>query len=128
MLAIGTRTSSSNCSQLGSLSVTVTTHLTFNACRSVKSESELLNVDESEILENLRRETVSAVKRITIRREGKVINTVLLILTFDSPSLPSHIRAGYLNCPVRPYRILYLLESDIFNCNRDRQSGREGIP
>ncbi|XP_067126078.1 uncharacterized protein [Centruroides vittatus] len=46
---------------------------------------------------------VTAVRRISIRRDGKLIPTKHLILTFGKPTLPSFVTAGYLRCPVRPY-------------------------
>ncbi|KFM68503.1 hypothetical protein X975_09519, partial [Stegodyphus mimosarum] len=38
-----------------------------------------------------------------MRREGQLIDTKHVILTFKSPDLPKNIKAGYLNCPVCPY-------------------------
>ncbi|GFV64270.1 uncharacterized protein TNCV_4087151 [Trichonephila clavipes] len=49
------------------------------------------------------RSKVCAVRRITIRRDGQVVNTKHLILTFACPDLPQFITAGYLRCSVRPY-------------------------
>ncbi|GFU88375.1 hypothetical protein TNCV_791411, partial [Trichonephila clavipes] len=44
----------------------------------------------------------SEVRRITIRRDGQVLNTKHLILTFSTPELPQSVKAAYLHCPVRP--------------------------
>ncbi|KFM64484.1 hypothetical protein X975_15444, partial [Stegodyphus mimosarum] len=38
-----------------------------------------------------------------MRKEGQLIGTKHVILTFNSPDLPKSIKAGYLNCRVRPY-------------------------
>ncbi|GFT50093.1 CCHC-type domain-containing protein [Trichonephila clavipes] len=46
---------------------------------------------------------VCDVRRITIRRDGQVLNTKHLILTFSTPELPQSVKAAYLHCPVRPY-------------------------
>ncbi|GFW48446.1 uncharacterized protein TNCV_1110051 [Trichonephila clavipes] len=46
---------------------------------------------------------VCNVRRITIRRDGQVLNTKHLILTFSTPELPQSVKAAYLHCPVRPY-------------------------
>ncbi|XP_023211414.1 uncharacterized protein LOC111614267 [Centruroides sculpturatus] len=43
---------------------------------------------------------VTAVRRILIRRDGKLIPTKHLILTFNKPTLPSSVVVGYLCCPV----------------------------
>ncbi|GBL78450.1 hypothetical protein AVEN_42943-1 [Araneus ventricosus] len=41
-------------------------------------------------------------RRILIRRDGQFLPKKHL-LTFQSPNLPDSIKAGYINCPVRPY-------------------------
>ncbi|GFU62286.1 uncharacterized protein TNCV_2108591 [Trichonephila clavipes] len=71
--------------------------------RGVISESDLLCTSEAEILEGLSDQGVTQVRRITILRESKRLPTKHLILTFNSPKLPSTIKAGYLNCRIRPY-------------------------
>jgi hypothetical protein len=91
------------CSALGQLPVSVSPHGALNFSRGVISEPDLLYTPESEILENLSKQNVSAVRRITVRRDGEVTPTKHLILTFNTPSLPTHIIAGYLRCPVRIY-------------------------
>ncbi|GFX25507.1 putative RNA-directed DNA polymerase from transposon X-element [Trichonephila clavipes] len=48
-------------------------------------------------------QNVSQVRRITIRRDGQVLKTKHLILTFATPDLPQSVKVAYLHCPVRPY-------------------------
>ncbi|KAM7288070.1 hypothetical protein ISCGN_031759 [Ixodes scapularis] len=84
-------------------SVTVTPHRTLNTVRGVISEEDLLDVSEDEILEGLRNSGVIAVKRIILRREGQEIPSKHLILSFERHCLPATVKAGYLNCRVRPY-------------------------
>ncbi|GFX24518.1 uncharacterized protein TNCV_2107011 [Trichonephila clavipes] len=43
------------------------------------------------------------VRRITIKKDTAVIPTQHIILTFSSPTIPHTIKAGYLNCKIRPY-------------------------
>ncbi|GBL82177.1 hypothetical protein AVEN_252371-1 [Araneus ventricosus] len=43
------------------------------------------------------------VRRITIRRDGKLLETKHLILTFNSPKSPESIKAGYIKLPVKPF-------------------------
>ncbi|GFY03547.1 putative RNA-directed DNA polymerase from transposon BS [Trichonephila clavipes] len=43
------------------------------------------------------------VRRYTIKKNTTVFPTKHLILTFNSPNLPTSIKAGYLNCKIRPY-------------------------
>ncbi|GFY26334.1 putative RNA-directed DNA polymerase from transposon X-element [Trichonephila clavipes] len=88
---------------LANIPITVLPHANLNSSRGVISESDLYNVPEQEILEGLQDQKVCAVRRITIRRDGQVVNTKHLILTFACPDLPQFITAGYLCCSVRPY-------------------------
>ncbi|GFT74265.1 uncharacterized protein TNCV_5034661 [Trichonephila clavipes] len=67
----------------------------------------------------MRDQKVCAVRRITIRKDGQVLNTKHLILSFSTPGLPQFVKMAYLRCPVREY-ILNPLRC--FNCQRSRQS------
>ncbi|GFS93549.1 hypothetical protein TNCV_87211 [Trichonephila clavipes] len=60
-----------------------------------------LNVSNEEILENMRDQKVCAVRRITIRKDGQVLNTKHLILTFSTPDLPQFVKMAYHRCPGR---------------------------
>ncbi|GFY09423.1 uncharacterized protein TNCV_1942331 [Trichonephila clavipes] len=60
--------------------LTVTPHKSLNSCRGVISEPDLLYASEGEILEGL-----------------------FLTRVLPSPKLPTTIKAGYLNCKIRPY-------------------------
>ncbi|GFS65278.1 putative RNA-directed DNA polymerase from transposon X-element [Trichonephila clavipes] len=68
-----------------------------------KLRSDLLSSSEAEILEGLSDQGVTQVKRISVKKDSSLFPTKNLILTFNSPKLPSNIKAGYLNCKVRPY-------------------------
>ncbi|GFS86900.1 putative RNA-directed DNA polymerase from transposon X-element [Trichonephila clavipes] len=46
---------------------------------------------------------VIQVRIITLKKDHTNIPTKHPILTFNSPKLPSTIKAGYLNCKIRPY-------------------------
>ncbi|GFW27607.1 uncharacterized protein TNCV_4283081 [Trichonephila clavipes] len=83
--------------------VTITPHKTLNFCRGVISELDLLNIPDSEILEGFSDHCVIQVRRINIKKDSTVFLTKHLILTFNNPKLPSTIKAGYLNCKIRPY-------------------------
>ncbi|GFX19433.1 uncharacterized protein TNCV_3050911 [Trichonephila clavipes] len=74
-----------------------------NSCRGVISEPDLLCSSEAEILEGLSDQGVTQVRRIKIKKDSSLSPTKHLILTFNSPKLPSTIKAGYLNCKIRPY-------------------------
>ncbi|GFV98166.1 uncharacterized protein TNCV_4449231 [Trichonephila clavipes] len=81
----------------------ISPHKTLNSCRGVISEPDLLTTPESEILYGFSDQGVIQVRRITIKRDTLIIPTKHIILTFNSPKLPTTIKAVYLNCKIRPY-------------------------
>ncbi|GFV29865.1 putative RNA-directed DNA polymerase from transposon BS [Trichonephila clavipes] len=83
--------------------VNVSPHKTLNSCRGVISEPDLLSTPESEILEGFSDHSVIQARRITIKKDSNIIPTKHLILTFNSPKLPTTVKAGYLNCKIRAY-------------------------
>ncbi|GFU28323.1 uncharacterized protein TNCV_99871 [Trichonephila clavipes] len=83
--------------------LTVSPHKSLNSSRGVISEPDLICTPETEILEEFSGQGVIQVKRITIKKDAEIIPTKHLILTFNNPKLPTTIKAGYLNCKIRPY-------------------------
>ncbi|GBM68549.1 hypothetical protein AVEN_155846-1 [Araneus ventricosus] len=88
---------------LSTIPVTVNPHATLNSSKGVISCGELLHESVEKITEELSSQGVTHVRRITIRRDGQLLNTKHLILTFDSAKLPEHIKTGYMRLSVRPY-------------------------
>ncbi|GFX86690.1 uncharacterized protein TNCV_1408881 [Trichonephila clavipes] len=89
--------------KLAHLDLTVAPHSTLNFSRGVISPADFLNVSTEEIKENMKAQKVCDVRRITIRRDGQVLNTKHLILTFSTPDLPQTVKMAYIRCPVQPY-------------------------
>ncbi|XP_064461589.1 uncharacterized protein LOC135371469 [Ornithodoros turicata] len=89
--------------QIGDILVLVTAHRTLNTVRGVISSEELLQCSETEIEEGLKDQGVISAKRISIRRDNKETPTRHVILSFQLHTLPTEIKAGYVNCHVRPY-------------------------
>ncbi|GFU07089.1 uncharacterized protein TNCV_3607831 [Trichonephila clavipes] len=89
--------------KMAHIGITVVPHNNLNYSRGVISAADLLNVSTDEIKENMLDQKVCDVRRITIRRDGQVLNTKYIILTFSTPELPQSVKAAYLYCPVRPY-------------------------
>ncbi|GBO42959.1 hypothetical protein AVEN_8358-1 [Araneus ventricosus] len=92
--------------KLNSLSiipVTVNPHATLNSSKGFISCGELLNESVEKITKELSSQGVSHVRRISIRRDGQLLNTKHLILTFDSAKLPENIEAGYMRLSVITY-------------------------
>ena len=89
--------------QLANLPIQVLSHHSKNTCKGVIRSPDLSSVSEDEMLEELQSQAVLAIKRITIRRGDRTIPTNTFILTFDCPTPPKSIKAGYLNIEVRLY-------------------------
>ncbi|GFU90497.1 uncharacterized protein TNCV_2574301 [Trichonephila clavipes] len=71
--------------------------------RGVISEPDLLTTPDAEILDGFSDQGVIQVRRITIKKDATVIPKKHMILTFNNPNLPATVKAGYLNCKIRPY-------------------------
>ncbi|GFU83962.1 uncharacterized protein TNCV_560881 [Trichonephila clavipes] len=113
----------------------VTPHKSLNSCRGVISEPDLMSTSESEILDGFSDQGVIQVRRITIKKDNTNIPTKHLILTFNSPKLPSTIKAGYLNCKICPYIPNPLrcfkcqsLEQKCVNCSEPHSSDSKLCP
>lgn len=89
--------------QFGTITITASPHNSLNSSKGVISETDLLGVSDEEILTELSSQGVTAVRRITLKKADSIVSTKHIVLTFNSPNLPSHIKAGYLNCPIRPF-------------------------
>ncbi|GBO27642.1 hypothetical protein AVEN_167745-1 [Araneus ventricosus] len=93
----------SKLTHLGTFPVETSFHKTLNVSRGVLSNPDFIHVTEAEFLEELRDQNVCAARRINIRRDGRLIPTQHVVLTFQTPVLPKSIKAGYINCKLRPY-------------------------
>ncbi|XP_071033113.1 uncharacterized protein, partial [Parasteatoda tepidariorum] len=92
-------TTLSTCKSICSFSVNVTPHKTLNTSRGVISQSEFVDDTEEMIVDELRDQHVIAVRRIKVRRNGQLVPTKYLILTFATPKLPSEVKLAWYNCP-----------------------------
>ncbi|GBN30019.1 hypothetical protein AVEN_67199-1 [Araneus ventricosus] len=79
---------------LPTIPFTVNPHATLNSSKGVIS---------GKITEELKSQGMTHVRRITIRRDGQLLNTKHLILTFDSAKLPEHIKTECMRLSVRTY-------------------------
>jgi len=91
------------CKKFVEIPVKVSPHRFLNTIRGVVRSRDLAATNEDEMLENLRPQNVTEVQRIKTCRDGVLVPTNTFILTFGSPTLPSSIKAGYLNVPVEQY-------------------------
>ena len=85
--------------RLCNVPIKVTPHSSLNSCNGLIRSGDLEGVAEEEICNNLTSQGVVGVKRINIRRNNELIPMNTLILTFNSPTLPNSVKAGYLNIP-----------------------------
>ena len=85
--------------------IAVTLHPYLNYSKGVIFSHDLLNEDEDTIKQELKTQKVIEAKRIKkfVRNiDGdKIVDTPLVVLTFDCPEIPKTIKAGYLNLQVR---------------------------
>lgn len=83
--------------------VAVCAHKTLNNRKGVIRSIDLKDCDEQEVIEELKSQGVVDAKRISVKRNGSVVRTGTLILTFALPSLPPCVKCGYLSVRVDPY-------------------------
>ncbi|XP_041377291.1 uncharacterized protein LOC121389706 [Gigantopelta aegis] len=83
--------------------IKVTPHTSLNSSKGVNRCRDLAGVSEEEICQNLSPQGVTAVRRIKVRRNNDLLPTNTCILTFNVPTLPQSVKAGYLNIPVEPF-------------------------
>ena len=89
---------------LANTAVTVSAHRTLNTSKGVIRCRELIDCDKAEILEELKTQGVSDINNITVKgNDGSRRNTNTFIVTFRLPTLPKHIKIGYLRVPVAVY-------------------------
>ena len=80
--------------------VRVSIHKTLNSSRGAVRCRDLADMTEVEIRDELKDQGVVGMNRVTLKKEGKVIPTNTLFLTFGSPKLPKEITVGYLKVKV----------------------------
>ena len=91
--------------------VRVSIHKTLNSSRGVIRCRDLADMSEVEIRDELKDQGVVGVNRVTLKKEGKVIPTNTLFLTFGSPELPKEITVGYLKGDIDIFRLLRLMST-----------------
>ena len=72
-------------------------------------------MSEFELKDELKDQDVVGVNQVTLKKEGKVIPTNTLFLTFSSPELPKEITVGYLKGKVA---LFVSNPMRCFNCNK----------
>ncbi|XP_014260442.1 uncharacterized protein LOC106673041 [Cimex lectularius] len=88
---------------LAGYEVEVTPHYRLNTSRGVVMCHDLMNSSVTDIKEGLEDQGVLEVRRMNTRRNGHVVPSASLILTFDMPRCPDEIKAAFYKLRVRPY-------------------------
>ena len=83
--------------------VTVSLHQGRNSSKGTIFAPELRHMTEEEILSDLRGDGVTHIRRLTTFKDGQRRDTSLLVLTFNSTSLPEKINIGWLRKDVRVF-------------------------
>ena len=83
--------------------VTVSLHSSRNSTKGTIFAPEMRFMTEAEILDGLKCEGVSHVRRLTSFKDGQRRDTSLLVLTFETTSLPDTLLAGYIRYDVRVF-------------------------
>ena len=95
--------------------VKVIIHKALNSSRRVLRCKHLRNMSELEIWDELKDQGVVGVHPVTVRKNGEVLPTNALFLTFSSPDLPKEMKVGYLRVKVEMFVPNPLR---CFNCSR----------
>ena len=95
--------------------VRVSIHKTLNSSRGVIRCWDLADMSEVEIRDELKDQGVVGVNRVTLKKDGKVIPTNTLFLTFGSLEFPKEITVGYLKVKVA---LFVPNPMHCFNCNK----------
>ncbi|XP_055925489.1 uncharacterized protein LOC129957260 [Argiope bruennichi] len=106
LVEVNSRKQSQNIQKLKALAtipISVSPHASLNTSKGVITCGEILNLSVDYITNELKSQGVVHARRITIRRDGEIIETKHHILTFKSPKIPEYIYARYIKLPVRPY-------------------------
>jgi hypothetical protein len=90
---------------IGTTPVLSAPHRSLNSCRGIIRDRDrcLQSLSEDDIAAELATQSVSSVKRFSINKDGKTIKTNTYLLSFSTATLPSEIKAGYVNLRVEVY-------------------------
>ena len=83
--------------------VEVTEHKSLNSSKGIIRERILRNETEDNILEYLKPQGVTHVKRFKIKKNGELVNTNTLLLTFNTVETPKTLKIFYQIIPVDLY-------------------------
>ena len=119
------------------INVKVTPHQTLNSSKGIIRDSAMKGVSTDEIKEYLKSQGVLNVRRISIKKEGQIIDTNTFVVTFNTPTLPKQVKIFYRLIKVELYipNPLRCFECQRFGHHEDRctaapvcaKCGKEGF-
>ena len=86
------------CKQFGKLSIKTYPHPTLNFSKGVIKFPHFTSYSLEEIRLHLKPQGITDVRRISVRKETRTIDTY--ILTSNKPTSPNSIRTGYINTEI----------------------------
>lgn len=92
-----------NCTSLFGISIVASLHKSLNSSKGIIRDPNLKNSSTSEIVENLKTQGVSSVRRISIKRSGTIIQTNTYVVTFNRPKPPPSLKVFYSSIKVDSY-------------------------
>ena len=102
--------------ELNDIPVKVTPNRTLNHSRCVIWCKELANMDEENILKELKSQGVTKVKRMKRRKDGRLIPADSYMLTINNQEIPKEIKIGFL---IRGIKLYIPNPQRCFYCQRD---------
>jgi len=80
---------------------TAQVHRTLNISKGVIRRSELQNCDKEEMLAELKAQQVKDIQNISVKNDsGGRRNTNTYIITFSTPTIPKHLKIGFIRVPI----------------------------
>lgn len=83
--------------------VEVTEHPTLNQSKGIATSSDFQYLNDTDILDGLKDQNVTEIKRLQRKVNGEFINTNTIIFTFRKQQIPEKIYLGYQTVTVRQY-------------------------
>ena len=83
--------------------VTSFAHTTLNSSKGVMRCRDLAGVSDTDIIEGMKHEGVTAVRRIRVKRNNALQDTNTFVLTFNKPIVPKVVKVGFLRVKVEVY-------------------------
>ena len=106
LLEVDTKTQANNALKMHTwidIPVKVSPHRSLNSSRGVIRCRDFRDCSDDEILDALKSQGVTSVKHITSNRNGTVEPTNTIIVTFNTPTAPTFIKAAYQKVAVETF-------------------------